>query len=303
VAVCFLWHCPAGHPGLVLPTTLPCGARTFLGGMREHPDATARPARPPYGQNTRMQSTEAVLLGAAGMVAGAVNAVAGGGSLLLFPALVASGYGTLPANVTNSVALWPGYVGGVLGFREELRGQRGRLAGLVLTAVVGAAAGCVLLLSTPDSAFDAVVPFLVLAASLLLALQPRISRLVGEPRHGTNRKVLYPAVALGAVYGGYFGGALGVILLGVLALTVPDTLRRLNGLKALLSLVVASVTVVAFGLFGPVDWVAVAILAPLTLLGGFLGARLARRLDDRVLRPAVVVFGVVVAVLLFLRNR
>jgi hypothetical protein len=249
-----------------------------------------------------MQLTDAVLLSGAGLVAGAVNAIAGGGSLLLFPALVATGYGTLPANVTNSVALWPGYVGGVAGFREELRGQRSRLPGLLLTAIAGAAAGCVLLLSTPDSAFDAVVPFLVLGASLLLAVQPRVSRLVGEPREGRGR-VLYPAVFVAAAYGGYFGGALGVILLGVLALTVPDTLRRLNGLKAALSLTVASVTVVAFGLFGPVDWVAVAILAPVTLAGGFLGARLARRLDDRVLRPAVVVFGIVVAVLLFLRTR
>jgi uncharacterized membrane protein YfcA len=108
-------------------------------------------------------------------------------------------------------------------------------------------------------------------------------------------------VGVAAVYGGYFGGALGVILLGVLALTVRDSLRRLNGLKAMLSLVVASVTVVAFGLFGPVDWVAVGIVAPAALAGGFLGARVARRLNDRVLRWAVVVFGIVVAILLYIR--
>lgn len=250
-----------------------------------------------------MDLGDAFLLGGAGLVAGAVNAIAGGGSLLLFPALVASGYGTLPANVTNSVALWPGYVGGAVGFREELSGQRDRVWKLALTAVAGAIAGCVLLLSTPDSAFDAVVPFLVLGASLLLALQPRVSRLVGEPQEGGKPAVLYPAVFVAATYGGYVGGALGVILLGVLALTVPDTLRRLNGLKAALSLTVASVTVVAFGIFGPVDWVAVAILAPITLLGGFLGARVARKVPDRALRPAVVVFGIVVAVVLFLRNR
>ena len=252
-----------------------------------------------------MDRTDALLLAGAGLVAGGVNAVAGGGSLLLFPTLVATGYSTLAANVTNSVALWPGYAGGVAGFREELRGQRGRVASLALTAVAGAAVGCVLLLATPDSAFDAVVPFLVLAASLLLAVQPRVSKLVGPPTgdHRDSGRILYPAVGLAAVYGGYFGGALGVILLGALALTVHDSLRRLNGLKAVVSLVVASVTVVAFGLFGPVDWVAVAIIAPATLIGGFLGARVARRLNDLMLRRAVVVFGVVVAVLLFLRNR
>jgi uncharacterized membrane protein YfcA len=250
-----------------------------------------------------VQVTDAVLLAGAGLLAGGVNAVAGGGSLILFPALVASGYGTLAANVTNSVALWPGYVGGVLGFRAELAGQRGRALTLSGTAVLGAVAGCVLLLATPASAFDAVVPFLVLAASLLLAVQPRVSTLVGPPSadHRANAKVLYPAVGLAAVYGGYFGGALGVILLGVLALTIQDSLRRLNALKAVLSLVVATVTVVVFGLYGPVDWVAVGIVAPASLAGGFLGAKLARRLNDRVLRWVVVVFGIVVAVLLFIR--
>ena len=250
-----------------------------------------------------MQVTDAFLLAGAGLLAGGVNAVAGGGSLILFPALVATGYGTLAANVTNSIALWPGYVGGVAGFRHELAGQRARVVSLAVTAVLGAVVGCVLLLVTPASAFDAVVPFLVLAASLLLAAQPRVSRMVGPPSadHRANGKVLYPVVGLAAVYGGYFGGALGVILLGVLALTVHDSLRRLNGLKAALSLVVASVTVVAFGLFGPVDWAAVVLIAPATLVGGFVGAKVARRLDDRALRWAVVVFGVVVAVLLFIR--
>ena len=253
--------------------------------------------------DTRVLASDAVLLAGAGLVAGGVNAVAGGGSLLLFPALVASGYSTLAANVTNSVALWPGYVGGVAGFRGELSGQRGRLMSLSIVCVLGAVAGCVLLLATPASAFDVVVPFLVLAASLLLAAQPRVSALVGPPSSdtGTNAAVLYPTVGLGAVYGGYFGGALGVILLGVLALTVHDTLRRLNGLKAVLQLVVASVTLLVFAVFGPVDWAAVALVAPASLVGGFLGARVARRLNDRVLRWAVVVFGVVVAVVLFAR--
>ena len=253
--------------------------------------------------DTRVLASDALLLAGAGLVAGGVNAVAGGGSLLLFPALVASGYSTLAANVTNSVALWPGYVGGVVGFRRELGGQRGRVVSLSLTCVLGAVAGCVLLLATPVSAFDLIVPFLVLAASLLLAVQPRVSAMVGPPTPETPTKasVLYPAVFLGAVYGGYFGGALGVILLGVLALTVHDTLRRLNALKAVLQFVVASVTVLVFAAFGPVDWAAVAVIAPASLIGGYLGARVASRLDDRVLRWAVVVFGVVVAVVLFIR--
>lgn len=247
----------------------------------------------------------AAFLAGAGFLAGAVNAVAGGGSLIVFPALVAGGLGTLAANVTNSVALWPGYIGGVLGFRSELAGQRSRAAALAGLAVAGAAVGCVLLLATPPSAFDIVVPFLVLFASLLLAAQPRIAAALGRPSadHRDARRVLYPAVALAAVYGGYFGGALGVILIGTLALTVQDSLRRLNALKSVLSLVVATVTVFVFGVFGPVDWAAVAVVAPASLLGGFAGARAARRLNDRVLRWCVVGFGLVVAVLLFVRAR
>jgi uncharacterized membrane protein YfcA len=249
--------------------------------------------------------SHAVFLAGAGFLGGAVNAVAGGGSLIVFPALVASGFGTLAANVTNSVALWPGYAGGVLGLRPELVGQRSRMTTLGVAAGLGSAAGCALLLATPASAFDTVVPFLVLLASLLLAAQPAIRRRLGEPSADPrqHRRVLYPTVVVAGGYGGYFGGALGVILIGTLALTVPDTLRRLNALKGVLSLVVASVTVVAFSLFGPVDWVGVGAIAPASLLGGFAGGRVARRLDDRVLRWCVVVFGLTVAVLLFLRSR
>jgi uncharacterized protein len=247
--------------------------------------------------------SEAAFLAGAGFLGGGVNAVAGGGSLIVFPALVASGLGTLAANVTNSVAAWPGNVGAIAGFRAELAGQRSRAAALSVAAAIGSAIGCVLLLATPASAFDVVVPFLVLGASLLLAAQPWLARWWGQPSadHRAGRRVLYPAVVGAAGYGGYFGGALGVILIGTLALTLDDTLRRLNALKSLLQFVVASVTVLIFGLFGPIDWLSVAAVAPASLVGGFAGARVARRLNDQVLRWCVVVFGLTVAVLLFRR--
>jgi uncharacterized membrane protein YfcA len=261
-----------------------------------------------------VQVSEALFLAAAGLLGGGINAVAGGGSLIVFPAYVAVGYSTLTANVTNSLAQWPGYLGGVAGFRPDLTGQRSRLSVLAVAAAAGSVAGCALLLLTPPSAFDAVVPFLVLAASLLLALQPRIKGLVrgssrsspnGAAGHATpdNLAVLLPVTFLAGGYGGYFGGALGVILIGVLSLTVHDSLPRVNAAKAVLSLVVASVTVVAFGLFGPVNWLGVAVVAPATLVGGYLGAHLARRLSDRVLRWCVVCFGITVAILLYLRGR
>jgi uncharacterized protein len=246
--------------------------------------------------------SEAAFLAGAGFLGGAVNAVAGGGSLIVFPAMVASGLGTLVANVTNSVAAWPGNVGAVVGFREELAGQRARILALSVAAGIGSGLGCVLLLATPESAFDLVVPFLVLIASLLLAAQPYLSRKLQPTEGDSHRRVVYPAVAAAGTYGGYFGGALGVILLGSLALTIKDTLRRLNACKSALQFVVATVTVFVFGFFGPVDWAAVAAVAPASLLGGFAGARVARRLNDQLLRWCVVVLGLVVAVILFVRR-
>jgi uncharacterized membrane protein YfcA len=243
---------------------------------------------------------ELAFLLAAGLVAGAVNAVAGGGSLLVFPALLAVGFPPLAANVTNSVAQWPGYLGNVAGQRRDLHGQGRRIAITSGAAAVGSAVGCVLLLVLPGAVFDAVVPALVLLASALLGLQPWLKRWIGTPERGTPDRtaVLVPAIFLAAVYGGYFGGALGVILIATLSLCAHDSLVRLNALKGLLSLVVASVTVVIFALRAPVDWAAVALLAPTTLIGGFLGARLAQRLPENGLRAAVVLLGLAVGVYL-----
>jgi len=241
-----------------------------------------------------------VFLLLAGLVAGAVNAVAGGGSLLVFPALLAVGFAPLAANVTNSVAQWPGYLGNVLGVRAELRGQRRRILATSAVGIAGAVVGCILLLTLPGAVFDTVVPVLVLLASVVLALSPQIKRWIGAPEPGApdRNAVLLPAVFAAAIYGGYFGGALGVILISTLSLCAHDTLVRLNALKGLLSLVIASVTVVIFSFGAPVDWLAVALLAPATLVGGFLGGKLARRLPENVLRWSVVVLGVAVGLYL-----
>jgi uncharacterized membrane protein YfcA len=246
------------------------------------------------------------LLIAAGvaLLAGAINSIAGGGSLILFPTLVGLGLETVPANVTNSIAQWPGYVGGVLGFRREYEGQRSRLLRFSVVAVLGATAGAVLLLTTPSEAFDTVVPILVFLASVLLAFQPLITKRLrsAESEDHTRDPVwLYVALFLACVYGGYFGGALGVILVGVLGLGL-GRLKLANAMKSAVSLVAATVTVVVFGLFGPVSWVYVAVCAPASLLGGFLGAKVATRIPATPLRVLIVVFGVSVAVYLFLRG-
>lgn len=248
-----------------------------------------------------MSLWEIALLAVGGLLGGAINAIAGGGSLVVFPALLATGMTPLQANVTNSIGQWPGYLGGVLGFRPDLKPQMHRVRQVVVAATLGSIVGCALLLSLPSAAFDTVVPVLVFAAAVLLYFQPRLKK-YAEARQASRTGAQWElpvAVGLGAVYGGYFGGALGVILLATLAAVSPDTLRRNNALKSAISLVTATVTVFAFALFAPVEWLAVAITAPMALVGGLLGAKLARRIREDVLRWVVIVLSLAVSIWLF----
>ncbi|MFE7314359.1 MULTISPECIES: sulfite exporter TauE/SafE family protein [unclassified Streptomyces] len=243
----------------------------------------------------------------AGLLSGAVNSIAGGGSLLLFPALLGAGLPTLSANVTNSVANWPGWIGQVYGFADDLKEQsRTRLVLLSIATGVGTIAGSVLLLITTSATFDLVVPVLVLFASLLLAGQKQVKKLVrraGRTAATEGRRhlaVLSLTMAAAGVYGGYFGGAMGVIMLVALALATSDGLRRLNALKAALSLVDSTISLLIFAAWGPVDWTAVAVAAPTALIGGYAGARLARRMNEEVLRWIVVAVGLSVSIALFI---
>ncbi|MGI9097018.1 MAG: sulfite exporter TauE/SafE family protein [Solirubrobacteraceae bacterium] len=246
-----------------------------------------------------MDAGTIVLLAGAGFAAGAVNAVAGGGSLVSFPALLAAGYPSVTANVTNAVAVLPGYIGGSLAYRRELAGQGGRIRALAATSALGAAAGAALLLLSPESLFEAIVPWLVLAACALLALQPRAA--VIAQRHRERRgSVVAPHVALfvAAVYGGYFGAGLGIMLLALLGVLLPDELQRLNALKGVLSLIVAIVAAVGFALFGPIAWDAAIVIGATSLAGGAAGVHVARRLPAPLLRGVVIALGVAVAIAL-----
>lgn len=247
---------------------------------------------------------ESVLLAGAGVLAGAVNALAGGGTLISFPALLAVGYPPLTATVTSTVSLWPGYLGGAVGYRKELSGQGRLTTRLIGAAVLGAALGAMLLLSTSAGVFESLVPVLIGLASLLLLVQPWLKSKLGldqeDGEHGHSPWV-YLGVFLGGVYGAYFSGGMGVLLLGVLGMFVHDHLQRVNAVRSVLSLTINSVAVVAYALFGPVHWPAVATMAVASLVGGFSGTRLARRLSPRVLRGVVVTFGLVLSVVLAVR--
>lgn len=242
------------------------------------------------------------LLAVGALAAGAVNAVAGGGSLISFPALLAVGYPALTANITNTVALSPGYLGGTIGYRRELGGQRTRAIVLSATSVAGALAGSALLLVSSPELFERIVPYLILLACALLAAQEPLGRLVerrvGPVEDAAGRGRWVPLLAIqfvAAIYGAYFGAGLGIMLLALLGIFIADTLQRLNALKGVLSLVINVVGAVYFAVFAEVVWVAVAIMAAASLVGGRAGVALARRLDDRALRWLVVVFGVGVA--------
>ena len=237
---------------------------------------------------------EWVLLVAAGFVAGAINAVAGGGSLVSFPALLAVGYGAVPANVTNSIAVLPGYAGGSVAYRRELEGQAGRVRVLGAFSGGGAVVGAALLLLGPESLFRSLAPWLILVAVAALAARPYV-RARGA-RHAPG--VLWALVFLGGVYGGYFGAGLGIMLLALLGAFLPDDLHRLNALKGLLSLVVAVLTALVVAVFGPVAWGPAGAMAVASLAGGHFGVGVARRFDERGLRWVVIGYGVTVAVIL-----
>jgi uncharacterized membrane protein YfcA len=202
------------------------------------------------------------------------------------------------------VSVFPGYVCSVVGSRADLAGQGRRLRSIVPTSVVGAVAGCALLLLTPARAFELVVPFLVLGAAATLAFQQRLRGLVGHPRALSPRRraiTLQSVVFGGAIYGGYFGAALGVMYVAALALILDESLNRINALKNVLSAAVGLVTVVVFAIFAPIHWGAALTLAPATVVGGYAGARLARRMPARVLRTIIVSFGTAIGLVLLYR--
>lgn len=248
-----------------------------------------------------MTPGSAALLAGAGVVAGAVNAAAGGGSLVSFPALLAVGHSPLVANVTNTVGLLPGYVGGVVAYRSELTGQGSRVRAYGVTVAVGAAIGVAVLLLTSEAVFATAAPVLVLVACALLAVQPRVTAALRRRNDGEVRSrplLLHAALLLGGVYASYFGAAVGVMLLAVLGLLLADGLQRLNGLKGALSLVATVVGAGAYLVLAPVQLADAGVLAVGSLVGGRVGGGLARKLPDPVLRGFVLVIGVGVAVTL-----
>jgi uncharacterized membrane protein YfcA len=240
-----------------------------------------------------VSALDAVAILLAAFAAGGINAVVGSGTLITFPLLVGLGYPPLVANMSNNVGLAPGGLSGAIGYHRELAGQRPRVIRLGTASCLGGAVGATLLLTLPASAFRAVVPVFIAMALVLVVLQPRLGEALTrqhESRPHGGALVFGVVFAVG-VYGGYFGGAQGIVLVAALALLLNDHLQRINGLKNVLVTLVNSVAGVAFILFGTLDWGVVGLIAVGSIVGGQFGSHFGRRLPEPALRALIVVVG------------
>ena len=259
-----------------------------------------------------MYPAEALAILGAGIAAGAINAVVGSGSLITFPTLLAFGFPPVVANVSNNVGLVPGNFSGAYGYRRELAGQRSRLIRLGVAAVLGGLTGAILLLSLPASAFTLIVPALILIACVLVLIQPRMGGWLAARRARAAEReggdggqagpsdrvgpVLAGGMLLSGVYGGYFGAAQGVLVIGLLGSFLDESLQRVNAAKNVLVALVNATAAIVFILFAHVAWLVVLLIAAGSTIGGLLGAKFGRRLPPTVLRLLVVVIGIIAAV-------
>jgi uncharacterized protein len=242
-----------------------------------------------------MSIWEVLAIGLAGLAAGTINTVVGSGTLITFPVLLAFGYAPVTANVSNTIGLVPGSISGAVGYRRELAGQRERAVRLGTASVLGGITGAALLLVLPASAFEAIVPAFIAIALALIVLQPRLNRVlamhVGELGRRGQLLTLLAIYATG-VYGGYFGAAQGILLLGILGLALAQDLHRSNALKNVLAGLVNGVAGVFFIVAAHVEWGPAAIIAISSILGAQIGARYGRRLPATALRGLIIVVGV-----------
>jgi uncharacterized membrane protein YfcA len=241
-----------------------------------------------------MDIGEILAIAVAGLAAGTVNTVVGSGTLITFPVLLAFGYSPVTANVSNTIGLVPGSVSGAVGYRRELAGQRRRALRLGACSVLGGTLGAVLLLVLPPAAFKAIVPVFIAAALVLVVLQPRIARALveRESRVAHEHGILTPlAVFATGIYGGYFGAAQGVLLLGILGVALPQGMQRTNALKNVLAGLANGVAGLLFAIAADVAWAPAALIAAGSIVGGHVGATYGRRLSPDALRGLIVVVG------------
>lgn len=249
---------------------------------------------------------QGVILFASAFVAGMINSIAGGGTLLTFPTLIWLGLDAKEANATSTVALWPGLIGGLWGYRRELETSRPLLVRLGITSLIGGALGAGLLIWTPSETFARLVPFLIFFATLLFMAQEPITRWLRiETTHADRQRGWWTVAILfqfcAAIYGGYFGAGNGILMLSALGLLGISDIHRANGLKNFLGLTLNSVAIVAFAVSGLVGWPQALLMAGGAILGGYYGASMARRLGRTFVRRLVIAIGLTIGCLMLWR--
>ncbi|HEX3961506.1 MAG TPA: sulfite exporter TauE/SafE family protein [Trebonia sp.] len=254
-------------------------------------------------------AVEALAIFGAGLAAGTINTAVGSGTLITFPTLLGFGFPPVLANVSNNVGLVPGVLSGVHGYRKELQGQRARLLRLGSASLLGGLVGAILLLVLPQSAFKAIVPALIALALVMVIGQPWLAKQVAARQKASSAAgdgdgsqadrqsqvggpVLWILVCLMGVYGGYFGAAQGILLLGLLGITFSDNMQRINAVKNVLACVVNAVAAVVFIAATHIDWTAAGLIAAGSIIGGQVGARVGRRLPPLALRALIVCVGI-----------
>lgn len=253
---------------------------------------------------TPISAEHLVIAFAAALVAGALNSVAGGGSFVSFPALLFLGLPPIVANATNNTAMWLGTLSSVGGYREEFGERRRRFAPVLAVATVGGALGAVLLLVTPEATFTRLIPYLLLFATVVFAASDRLRGLAGRSGSADDRPSgrLYAPLFAVAIYGGYFGAGIGILILALFALAGWSEIHRMNAVKVLLATFINGIAVVPFALAGKIAWGVALVVAVGAVAGGYFGARIARRIDPHVIRNTVTAVGAAMTLYFFVRT-
>jgi uncharacterized membrane protein YfcA len=240
-------------------------------------------------------------LAVAAAAAGIVNAIAGGGTLITFPALITTGVSPVAANATNTVALFPGQLASSFAYKTHIQEERRRALVLAIPSLIGGGLGAWLLFALPERAFERAVPWLIVFACVVLALQGQLKRLVANVRHASHPAALWFAQLLISIYGGYFGAGIGILMLAAMGIMLPSSIQHANALKVLFSLLINATAAVYFFAMGSVRGPEAVLMAAASIAGGFLGARLAQRLKPTSMRGFAIAVGLFAAGKMFLR--
>lgn len=254
-----------------------------------------------------MTLIDILILTLAALLAGALNAVAGGGSFASFPALVFVGIPPINANATNTVALWPGALASVVAYRREIIARSRVLVVLGIVSMIGGILGALLLLNTPQETFRRMVPYLLLVATLLFAFGSHVTNWVRS--HGELTENSWPALIVVAglqlfiaIYGGFFGGGLGILMLATLTLLGMDNIHIMNGIKMLLNAIINGIAVAAFMYYRVVEWPHAILMMSGSIAGGYIAAHYARQLEPGLVRRFAILVGFIMTIIFFVRG-